>query len=370
MPTGSVTDLTVILTKDVTKDEVNAAMKTAAEGPLKGILAYQPRPDRLERHRSRLPLVDLRPDWTQVMQGNLVKVLSWYDNEWGYSCAPPSWSPRSPTSPEPEPSKGRTEPIGLDPRSIRRCPTVGNRAAGPPRCLALETSGRTLRPHTPRRSHLYRRRPVPKQTVRDLDLHGKKVLVRVDFNVPQTDDGAVARTTAASARPCRPSITFSNQGGSLILVSHLGRPTGDPAKDAPFRMDEVADRLQELIGRPVTKADDTVGPSAQKACADLKPGGIVVLENVRFNKGEKKGDPEFAKALAGLADCYVNDAFGTSHRDEASMVAVPEQFPTRAAGHRLSGREGDQHPRDLARRLRSGRWSPSWAGPRSPTRSC
>ena len=92
-------------------------------------------------------------------------------------------------------------------------------------------------------------------------------------------------------------------------------------------MNTVAARLQELIGRPVKKVDDTVGPQAQAACAALVPGGIVVLENVRFNKGEKKGDPAFAKQMATLADAYVNDAFGTCHRDEASMVAVPEQFP-------------------------------------------
>jgi phosphoglycerate kinase len=92
-------------------------------------------------------------------------------------------------------------------------------------------------------------------------------------------------------------------------------------------MDRVARRAAELIGRPVTKVGDTVGPEAIAACASLRPGEIVVLENVRFNKGEKKGDAQFAKQMAALADCYVNDAFGTCHRDEASMVAVPEQFP-------------------------------------------
>jgi phosphoglycerate kinase len=167
---------------------------------------------------------------------------------------------------------------------------------------------------------------MPKQTVRDLDVKGKKVLVRVDFNVPQTKDGAVADDRRIrSALPTLKDVL--DRGGSLILVSHLGRPKGDPAADAPFKLDTVAAKLSELIGRPVAKADDTVGPSAKKLAADLKPGGIVVLENVRFNKGEKKGDPEFARELAGLADAYVNDAFGTCHRDEASMVAVPEQFP-------------------------------------------
>jgi len=167
---------------------------------------------------------------------------------------------------------------------------------------------------------------MSKQTVRDLDVTGKKVLVRVDFNVPQTPDGGVADDRRI--RAALPTLEeLLGRGGSLILVSHLGRPTGDPAADAPFRLDPVAARLQELIGRPVVKVGDTVGSEAQAACRQLPPGGIVVLENVRFNKGEKKGDPEFAKRLASLADCYVNDAFGTCHRDEASMVAVPEQFP-------------------------------------------
>ncbi len=167
---------------------------------------------------------------------------------------------------------------------------------------------------------------MPKQTIRDLDLNGRKVLVRVDFNVPQARDGSVSDDRRI--RAALPTLNYAlEHGASLILVSHLGRPTGDPAADAPFRMDPVAARLQEIIGRPVTKTNDTVGPEAQAACAGLKPGGVVLLENVRFNKGEKKGDPQFAQHLAGLADAYVNDAFGTCHRDEASMVAVPEQFP-------------------------------------------
>ena len=167
---------------------------------------------------------------------------------------------------------------------------------------------------------------MPKRTVRDLDVRGKKVLVRVDFNVPQTKSGDVADDRRI--RAALPTLNdVLSRGGSLILVSHLGRPSGDPAADAPFRIDPVAARLAELIGRSVKKTDDTVGPQAQAACANLAPGEIVVLENVRFNKGEKKGDPAFAKQMAALADAYVNDAFGTCHRDEASMVAVPEQFP-------------------------------------------
>ena len=166
---------------------------------------------------------------------------------------------------------------------------------------------------------------MPKQTIRDLNVSGRKVLVRVDFNVPQTAEGEVSDDRRIrSALPTLQDVL--DRGGSLILVSHLGRPSGDPASDAPFRLDKVARRLQQLIGREVSKVDDTVGPQAKAAAANLQPGSILVLENVRFNKGEKKGDPEFAKQMASLADCYVNDAFGTCHRDEASMVAVPEQF--------------------------------------------
>jgi phosphoglycerate kinase len=174
---------------------------------------------------------------------------------------------------------------------------------------------------------------VAKQTIRDLDLRGKKVLVRVDFNVPQGENGTVENDRRI--RAALPTLQHVlEQGGSLILVSHLGRPSGDPAADAKFRLDGVAERLQTLIGRPVKKIDETVGPIATAAAAALKPGEILVLENVRFNKleqktktGEKRGDPEFGKQIAALADVYVNDAWGTCHRPDASMVAVPEAMP-------------------------------------------
>src|SRR3954454_265376 len=167
--------------------------------------------------------------------------------------------------------------------------------------------------------------PLPKQTIRDLDLDGRKVLIRVDFNVPLTKEGEVSDDRRI--RAALPTLNYAlEHGASLVLVSHLGRPSGKPEADAPFKLDRVAERLQEVLGRPVTKVDDTVGSAAQAACAALKPGGVVVLENVRFNKGEKKGDPTFAASLAVLADAYVNDAFGTCHRDEASMVAVPECY--------------------------------------------
>lgn len=172
---------------------------------------------------------------------------------------------------------------------------------------------------------------MPKQTIRDIDLSGKKVLVRVDFNVPLAKDGGIADDRRI--RAALPTLDYIlGQGASLILVSHLGRPTGDPVADAPYRMDRVAARLEEILGRPVAQVDDTVGPLAQAAASSLQPGGVLVLENVRFNAGEKKGHKVFADNLARLAEAYVNDAFGTCHRDEASMVAVPESFsPDRRA---------------------------------------
>ncbi len=180
---------------------------------------------------------------------------------------------------------------------------------------------------------------LAKQTIREIDLKGRKVLIRVDFNVPLKKDGAVADDRRIKA--ALPTLNHAlAAGASLILVSHLGRPTGDAATDAPFKMDRVAERLQAVLGRPVKKVNDTVGAEARAACSSLRPGDVVVLENVRFNPGEKKGDPTFAAQLAGLADAYVNDAFGTCHRDEASMVAVPERFERPGRGIRERSIDG------------------------------
>lgn len=164
---------------------------------------------------------------------------------------------------------------------------------------------------------------MPKRTLADLtDLRGKRVLVRVDFNVPQDASGAISNDRRI--RAAVPTIQqILDAGGSVILMSHLGRPKGDPQKDAPFKMDRVAHRLQEILGRPVQKVDAVVGPSVQQAAKALQPGQVLLLENLRFHPGEQAGDPKFAGELAALADVYVNDAFGTCHRSDASMVAVP-----------------------------------------------
>jgi len=164
---------------------------------------------------------------------------------------------------------------------------------------------------------------MPKKTLADLpDLKGKRVLIRVDFNVPLDAAGNI--TNDRRIRAALPTICqVLDAGGSAIVMSHLGRPKGDPKKDMIFKMDRVADRLRQLLGQPVSKVDEVVGPRVEAAAKALKPGEVLVLENLRFHAGEQAGDRAFAEQLAGLADVYVNDAFGTCHRSDASMVAVP-----------------------------------------------
>ena len=165
---------------------------------------------------------------------------------------------------------------------------------------------------------------MSKKTLQDLkDLRGKRVLVRVDFNVPLDEAGNIAddRRIKAALPTLRQLL---DAGARVIVMSHLGRPKGDPKKDAPFKMDRVAGRLGQLLGKQVAKRDEVVGPSVEAAVQALKPGEVLLLENLRFHPGEQKGDPAFAEQLAKLADVYVNDAFGTCHRDDASMVAVPK----------------------------------------------
>jgi phosphoglycerate kinase len=164
---------------------------------------------------------------------------------------------------------------------------------------------------------------MSKKTLTDLpDVRGKRVLIRVDFNVPQDEKGQI--TNDRRIRAAVPTIRqILDAGASAVVMSHLGRPKGDPKKDAPFKMDRVAERLSQLLGRPVRKVDEVVGPIVDAAVKTLKPGEVLLLENLRFQPGEQKGDPAFAAQLAKLADAYVNDAFGTCHREDASMVAVP-----------------------------------------------
>jgi phosphoglycerate kinase len=162
-----------------------------------------------------------------------------------------------------------------------------------------------------------------KKLITDVDVDGLKVLARVDFNVP-ISDGVVTDDTRI--RAALPTINYVlDHGGALILCSHLGRPKGGP--DPKFSMRPTANKLSELLGKPVAFAEDCIGQKAEEAAKKLQPGDVLVLENTRFHDGEKKNDPEMAKQLAALADLYINDAFGSAHRAHASTVGVTEYLP-------------------------------------------
>lgn len=161
---------------------------------------------------------------------------------------------------------------------------------------------------------------LPKRTIESVDVAGKTVLMRVDFNVPQDETGKI--TDDRRIEMALPSLkSVLDRGGKLILMSHLGRPDGAP--DPLYGMRPVAERLSTCLGQPVIQSPEVVGPTTVKLAAALQPGQTLLLENLRFHPGEKKGDATFAAGLAGLADIYCNDAFGTCHRTDASMVAVP-----------------------------------------------
>ena len=162
---------------------------------------------------------------------------------------------------------------------------------------------------------------MAKKSISDVDCRGKVVLMRVDFNVPQDDSGAI--TDDRRIRMAIPSIeSVISRGGKLVLMSHLGRPKGK-GPEPEFTLRPTAVRLEEILGKPVHFAEDTVGPDAEGKVKGLKDGEVLVLENVRFNPGEKDGEATYSGKLASWADIYCNDAFGTCHREEASMVAVP-----------------------------------------------
>ncbi|MDH3582618.1 MAG: phosphoglycerate kinase [Phycisphaerae bacterium] len=164
---------------------------------------------------------------------------------------------------------------------------------------------------------------MAKKTIADVDVAGKTVLMRVDFNVPLDEQQSI--TDDRRIRMALPSIgSVVDRGGRLILMSHLGRPKGDLVTDARFSLGPVAERLGELVPASVAFAEQTVGDQVNQKLAAVPAGGILVLENLRFDPGEKSGDAEFGSKLAALADIYCNDAFGTCHRTDASMVAVPQ----------------------------------------------
>jgi phosphoglycerate kinase len=164
---------------------------------------------------------------------------------------------------------------------------------------------------------------LAKRAVTDYPVDGKRVFLRVDFNVPLAA-GEVADDTRI--RAALPTIGYlTERGCRVVLASHLGRPKGQVVPE--LRLDPVARRLSELLGRPVAKTDDCVGPAATAAAAAVEPGGVLLLENLRFHAEETANDAAFAAALAALAEVYVNDAFGTAHRAHASTVGVPRVLP-------------------------------------------
>lgn len=165
---------------------------------------------------------------------------------------------------------------------------------------------------------------MAKKTVRDIDVAGKRVLVRVDFNVPLDKNGNVTDDTRI--REALPTITYlTGQGAKVILISHLGRPKG--RVDEKYSMDPVVARLSELLGTKVNKIDDCIGEVPREAIGKMNNGDVLLLENVRFYQEEEKNDEKFARRLADLADIFVNDAFGTAHRAHASTEGVAEFLP-------------------------------------------
>jgi len=165
---------------------------------------------------------------------------------------------------------------------------------------------------------------MPKKTVKDIDVSGKRVLLRVDFNVPMSQDGTISDDTRI--RACLPTIKYLREHKArVILCSHLGRPDGKVVEG--LRLAPVAKRLSELLGKPVKALRDCVGPEVEVEVVRLKNGDVALLENLRFHPEEEANDPNFAKALSRLAELYVNDAFGASHRAHASVVGVAKYLP-------------------------------------------
>jgi len=161
---------------------------------------------------------------------------------------------------------------------------------------------------------------MAKKTVADVNVQGKKVLMRVDFNVPIEGGKITDDRRIVQALPTIKDVV--GRGGRLILMSHLGRPKGGP--EAKFSLKPVAERLSQLLGKPVKFAEDCIGPAVEQLAAGLKDGDVLLLENLRFHKEEEKNDPNFARQLAKLGDVYVNDAFGTAHREHASTFGAAQ----------------------------------------------
>ncbi len=275
----SVVDLTFRAARDSSIEEIDKLLKNASQTYLQGILGVTT--EELVStdfiHDNRSSIYDSKATLQNNLKGEkrFFKVVSWYDNEWGYSCRVVDLALHM----------GK---LGLD---------KGDR---------LELKG-----------------------LGDLKLKGKRVFVRVDFNVPMEKGKITDDFRISSALP---TIQAAMKAGArVVLASHLGRPA-EKGYEQEFSLKPVAARLAELLGKPVQFVPDCVGPEAEKAVAALENGQVALLENLRFHKGEAANEEAFAAKLAALADLYVNDAFGTSHRDAASMTGVPRALKGGVAG--------------------------------------
>ena len=199
------------------------------------------------------------------------------------------------------------------------------------------------------------------RSIRDAEVKGKRVLMRVDFNVPTDKDNNIIDDT--KIREALPTIEYViQQRGCLILMSHLGRPKGKP--DEKYSLKKVADRLSHLIHRPVAMAPAAIGPEVAAMVEKMQPGDVILLENVRFYPGEENDD-EFSKALASLGDLYVNDAFGSAHRAHSSTTGVAHYLPAYAG---LLMEKEVEMLRLVLEKDSSPAW-PLWAGRKLPTSS-
>ena len=275
----SVVDLTFRAARDTSIEEIDGLLRKASQSYLKGVLGVTD--EELVStdfiHDDRSSIYDAKATLENNLKGEkrFFKIVSWYDNEWGYSM--------------------RVVDLALHVAAL-----------GLDRGDNLTLKG-----------------------VDDVDLKGKRVFMRVDFNVPM-DKGAITDDfRIASALPSIRKVLAA--GGRLVLASHLGRPA-EKGYEAEFSLKPAAERLQALLGQPVRFVADCVGDAARGAVAELRDGELCLLENLRFYPGEATNDAAFAKSLASLADVYVNDAFGTSHRDAASMTGVPKALGGGVAG--------------------------------------
>jgi phosphoglycerate kinase len=174
--------------------------------------------------------------------------------------------------------------------------------------------------------------PIRKRTIEDLQLYNKRVIIRADFNVPLDD--ALQITDDTRIRSTLPTINRAvDEGAKVILCSHLGRPKGKP--DPKYSLAPVAKRLRRLLGKEVRFAPDCIGPQVEALVATMKPGDVLLLENLRFHAEEENNDEEFSRALASLGDAYINDAFGAAHRAHASIVGITKFIKESAAGYLL-----------------------------------